>query len=76
MEERIVIEFFKLFQNTPNAVLLIAFCLVGIKKYVINGNMQKFFEYQKQRNEANERILQSLNQMKDLLAAIGNQHNT
>lgn len=71
-----MIEFFKLFQNTPNAVLLIAFCLVGIKKYVINGNMQKFFEYQKQRNEANERILQSLNQMKDLLAAIGNQHNT
>ena len=69
-------EFFKLFQNTPNAILLIAFCLYGIKKYVINGNMQKFLEYQKQRNETNERILQNLNHMKDLLVAISNQQNT
>ena len=76
MEEKIVIEFFKLFQNTPNAVLLIAFCLYGIKKYVINGNMQRFFEYQKQRNEATEHILQNLNHMKNQLAEMSNRQNT
>ena len=71
-----MIEFFKLFQNTPNAVLLIAFCLVGIKKYVINGNMQKFFDYQKQRNEATDRILQNLDQMRQILIEMDNQQNT
>ena len=57
MEDKILIEVLKLFEKTPNALLLIMFCLYGVKKYVINNNIQKLLDIQKQRSNITNEIL-------------------
>ena len=51
------VEVLKLFEKTPNALLLIMFCLYGVKKYVINGSIQKLLDIQKQRGDVTNEIL-------------------
>ena len=57
MDEKILIELLKMFEKTPNAVFLIAFCLYGIKKYVINGSVQKLLDFQQRRQDLTGEIL-------------------
>lgn len=57
MDDKILLEFLKMFEKTPNAVFLIAFCLYGIKKYVINGSLQKLLDFQQKRQDLTGEIL-------------------
>lgn len=57
MDEKILVEFLKMFEKTPSAVFLIAFCLYGIKKYVINGSLQKLLDFQQKRQDLTGEIL-------------------